>query len=122
MAERITDRLVKGLAPPEKGNRIVYDEKVKGFGIRVTKAGARAFVLNYRNGEGRECRYTIGTYGPDQWSVEAARRRAGDLKKQISLGADPVGEKVKARTAPTVEHHVSRPGPRRPFFKRPSPS
>ena len=73
MAERITDKLVKGLTQPTSGNRVIYDEKVKGFGIRITAAGARAFVLNYRNAEGRERRLTIGAYGPNEWSVEAAR-------------------------------------------------
>ena len=28
---------------------IYYDPEVKGFGLRVTKAGFRAFVLNYRS-------------------------------------------------------------------------
>ena len=102
MAERITDKLVKELVPPETGNRIVYDEKVKGFGIRVTAGGAKSFVLNYRNAEGRERRLTIGTYGPDEWSVEAARRHAGEIKKQIVRGEDPLAERVATREAPTV--------------------
>ena len=102
MAERITDKFVKGLAPPETGNRIVYDDKVSGFGIRSTAAGAKSFILNYRNTEGRERRLTIGAYGANEWSVEAARRRAGELKKTIALGGDPLAEKIDARTAPTV--------------------
>ena len=86
MAERITDRLVKELTPPTAGNRIIYDEKVKGFGVRITAGGARAFVLNYRNAEGIERRLTIGAYGPNEWSVEAARKRAGEFKKMIANG------------------------------------
>ena len=70
MAERITETLVKKLPCPARGNRIVYDSDLKGFGVRVTAASAKAFVLNYRIG-GRERRYTIGSY-PD-WSAAAAR-------------------------------------------------
>ncbi len=50
MAERITDKLVRGLAPPEAGNRIIYDDKVSGFGIRSTAAGAKSFILNVQRG------------------------------------------------------------------------
>ena len=58
MSQRITDELVKNLTPPPKGNRIVYDGKIAGFGIRITVAGVKSFVLNYRIG-GRERRLTI---------------------------------------------------------------
>ncbi len=120
MAERITDKLVKGLAPPSTGNRIVYDDKVPGFGIRSTAGGAKSFVLNYRNSEGRERRYTIGQYGPNLWSVEAARKRAGELKKQVAGGGDPLETKVATRKAPTIAdltgHYIEEWLPR----KRPS--
>ncbi len=102
MAEHITDKLVKNLDPPAKGNRIVYDDTVSGFGIRSTAAGAKSFILNYRNIEGRDRRITIGRYGPNEWSVEAARKHAGRLKKQITLGDDPLAERKKVRKAPTV--------------------
>ncbi len=52
MVERITDKLVRGLVPPETGNRIIYDDKVSGFGVRSTAAGAKSFILNYRNSGG----------------------------------------------------------------------
>ena len=102
MAERITDKLVRELELPAKGNRIVYDDRVSGFGIRITSGGSRSFVLNYRNSEGVERRLTIGPYGRNEWSVEAARKRAGDLKKNISNGGDPLAEKVEARGAASV--------------------
>jgi hypothetical protein len=47
MAQKLTDKAVKTLAAPPKGNRITYDTDVSGFGVRVTAAGARSFVLNY---------------------------------------------------------------------------
>ncbi len=101
MSQRITDELVKNLTPPPKGNRIVYDGKIAGFGIRITVAGVKSFVLNYRIG-GRERRLTIGPYGQDQWTVAAARKRAGELRRMIANGADPLAERIEARTAPTV--------------------
>ena len=41
---RLTDRIVKRLPAPARGNKVTYDDAVKGFGVRVTAAGARAFV------------------------------------------------------------------------------
>jgi integrase len=101
MVEKLTDRSVKAQPAPDSGNRIHYDEAVKGFGIRVTAAGGRAFVLNYyRKSDGRERRWTIGSF-PD-WGTGAARDEAKRLKRLIDGGADPVGEHQDGRAAPTV--------------------
>ncbi|MSP75556.1 MAG: DUF4102 domain-containing protein [Rhodospirillaceae bacterium] len=97
---KITDALAKTLVPPSSGNRVHYDSEIGGFGIRVTAAGTKAFVLNYR-ADGRERRYTIGKYGR-VWSVEAARKRAGDLRRLVDKGEDPLGTKHAKRAAPTV--------------------
>jgi integrase len=101
MAQHLTDKIVRDLQPPERGNRIHYDATVKGFGCRVTAAGARAFVLNYRRkSDGLERRSTIGSY-PD-WTVAAAREEAKFLKREVDGGGDPVGELRSNREAPTV--------------------
>ena len=70
MAQKITDKLVRSLKPPAKGYTLLFDSEQRGFGVRITKNGVIAFILNYRAG-GRERRLTIGNY-PD-WSVAAAR-------------------------------------------------
>ena len=36
MGDRLTDSGVKKLQTPPTGNRITYDEELKGFGVRVT--------------------------------------------------------------------------------------
>jgi integrase len=105
MAEELSDSVVKKLPPPTSGNVIIYDKDVKGFGVRVTKAGAKAFILNYR-AAGRERRITIGSY-PD-WKVKAARDQAKALKRDIDLGADPMGDRHKQRTAATVNELADR--------------
>jgi integrase len=99
VAQKLTDKLIKSLPSPPSANRITYDTEVKGFGVRITAAGARAFILNYRV-SGRERRYTIGSY-PD-WSVAAAREQAKGLKREIDLGKDPMGRRHEDRAAPSV--------------------
>jgi integrase len=111
---RLTEAAVKRLPAPAKGNRITYDSALRGFGVRVTAAGHRAFVLTYYNRTGRQRRYTIGAF-PD-WSVTGAREEARKLKRQIDQGGDPLAELEAERGAPTVndlirrflEEHVSR--------------
>ena len=101
MSNKLTDAYIRKLQPPAKGNKIYYDTVVKGFGVRVTKAGARSAILNYRRkADGLGRRYTIGAF-PD-WSVTAAREAAKRLKREIDAGGDPVGENRAQMQAPTV--------------------
>ena len=84
-----------------RGNRITYDDAVKGFGCRITAAGARSFVVVYhRRSDGKQRRLTIGSY-PD-WSTSAAREEAKRLKREVGGGADPLGAYQAGRAAPTV--------------------
>ena len=50
MAQKLTDGAVRALPGPAASMRITWDSEVRGFGCRVTKGGAKAFVLNYRHG------------------------------------------------------------------------
>jgi integrase len=111
MRQRLTDTIVKALPTPASGNKIHYDAELPGFGCRVTPAGSRAYILNYRAG-GRERRITIGQH--PAWSVKAARDEAKLLRREIDAGRDPLAEEQAEREAPTVadlcqryvEHHL----------------
>ena len=110
---RLNEQVIRALELPDKAYRIWYDGDISGFGIRVTKAGARSFVMNYRI-EGRERRLTIGSW--PSWTATAARNRAKELRREIEQGLDPLGSKEKRRTAPTfayiaeqyLERHASK--------------
>jgi integrase len=105
MAEKIVDKLVANLQLPESGYAITYDDEVSGFGVRVTAAGAKSFILRYRTRSGRERTYTIGPAGDGGWKASAARNYAKDLKARIrsEVGYDPLAEIEAEREAPTVE-------------------
>jgi integrase len=99
MTQKITQRTVKGLRA-ERENRIVWDSELKGFGVRITPAGAITFILNYRS-HGRQRRYKIGR--APEWTAEAARAEAAKIKPKIdSEGYDPLESKQKARGEPTM--------------------
>jgi integrase len=107
MAGRLTDATIKRLALPGKGSRIYPDGDVPGFGVRVTAAGAKSFVLRYRTrGSGRERTFTIG--GFPTWQVAAARTEARRLRRLVDQGEDPVGNIEAAREAPTVHELLDR--------------
>jgi integrase len=113
-SQHLTDATIKRLPAPERGNKITWDDSVAGFGARVTAAGARSFVLNYRTKAGRERRITIGNC--DNWTIGAARHKARELRRVIEDGGDPLGEIEEARAAPAmadlaarfVEEHLPR--------------
>jgi integrase len=84
---KLTDKIVAALPAPAKGNKLTYDDQLTGFAARVTAAGARSFVLNYRSA-GRERRITIGQF--PAWSTSAAREQAKRWKRDVDLGADPL--------------------------------
>ena len=95
---RLNEKNIKELTIPDRANRVHYDGDVPGFGVRITKAGARAFVLNYV-AHGRERRLTIGSW--PSWSATAARARAKELRREIDQGVDPLQDKQETRSAST---------------------
>jgi integrase len=99
MTARLTDAMVRKALPPARGQAMLWDGDVKGFALRTTPGGAKSFVLDYR-AEGRQRRITIGQY-PD-WTVQAARKTAKELKREVDHGRDPMGERHAERDAPTV--------------------
>lgn len=99
-AVTLTDALVKSSEAGGRANRIIYDRRVRGFGLRVTKRGHKSFILNYVVA-GRERRLTIGSY--PTWAVAAARDEAARLHRMVDTGTDPLAERQAARAAKTVE-------------------
>ena len=67
---------------------------------------ARDRSLSTIGSSGREKRFTIGSY-PD-WSAEAARAEAKELRRRIDRGEDPALERKTQREAPTVRDLAQR--------------
>jgi integrase len=107
-SNRLTDTICKRLPLPERGSKVRYEGgAVSGFGLCVTAAGSRSFILNYRvKGSGRERRITIGKY--PLWQVKAAREEAKRLRRDIDGGADPLADIEADREAPTMADLIQR--------------
>lgn len=88
-----------------KQQSILWDAKTRGFGLRVTAAGARAYILESRL-HGRTIRCTIGS--PDVWSLERARERAMALHVQIDQGIDPREPQAQQRATAEAKRETER--------------
>ena len=102
---RISEEFVKALKPPERGQRIYWDDKIPGFGVRITSGGAIAFVLNYTvNGKRR--RFKIGRF--PAWNATTAREEAKELTVGIDKGKDPLEQKRQSEAEPTFADLTTR--------------
>ncbi len=70
------------------------DDTIKGFGVRVTSGGTKAFFIE-KLIKNKLCRITLGRY--PELTVEMARKEAQKLLGQIAMGIDPVAEKQTAK-------------------------
>lgn len=94
---RITKRSVDMLTP-EGSDVFLWDERLRGFGLRLTPKGSKSYVVQYRMG-GREAptrRYTIGNHG-SPWTPETARQEAERILILVRQGTDPVDAKNERR-------------------------
>ena len=108
-AVRLTKRTVDAARPTSR-TYVLYDDTLAGFGLRVTPAGSKSFVAEYRpNGGGRRSptrRMTLGAstvITPDQ-----ARRAAHEILSAARLGEDPAAARTRRRNMPTFREFVER--------------
>ncbi|TXN25139.1 site-specific integrase [Methylobacterium sp. WL9] len=77
-----------------KTERIVFDDALPGFGLRLRAGGKRTWIVQYRIGA-KHRRVTFGN--AEAVDPEDARKRARDILAKVHLGGDPQGDKAEAR-------------------------
>ncbi len=96
---RINKSAVDGFQSQPK-EAILWDDRIAGFGLKVTPTGSKSYLFQYRLGgrAGRTRRFTIGRHG--SLTPDAARRVADDLVSLVAKGIDPQQHKQdKSRRA-----------------------
>src|SRR5919206_456722 len=94
--QRITKVVVDRLAPGET----VWDEDVRGFGVRRQRRDA-TYVLKVRIG-GQQRFFTIGRHGAP-WAPDEARKEARRLLGEIAAGNDPAATRDSKKAIPTLK-------------------
>src|SRR5947209_3200513 len=97
---RLTKANVSGLRIPDgRGELLVFDEALPGFGLRLRAGGKRTWIAQYRLGS-KQRRLTLGT--TETIDADEARKRARNALSKVHLGIDPQTEKLEARTQASV--------------------
>jgi integrase len=94
LTKRRVDAIVAGPRPRE-----VWDDELKGFGVRVHPTGRKVFIVMTRV-QGRQVRVTIGQHGA--FTVAGARARAVEIIARARAGEDPSPRRNGAREDVTV--------------------
>ncbi|MQX37613.1 tyrosine-type recombinase/integrase [Roseospira navarrensis] len=79
--------------------QVVWDDELRGFGLRVYPNGRKVFVVKCRV-KGRQRFITIGRHGPI--TADQARGKAFTILAEAKNGDDPAIDTDRARKAPTV--------------------
>ena len=99
---RLTKRFVESISPTGK-DRVYWDDRMPGFGLRVQPSGIRAYVVQYRNAQRRSRRLTIGKHGAV--TAEGAREIARQILNEVhdrKDPRDPVADRRALIKAPTM--------------------
>lgn len=87
LAHDLTAGLVAALrCPAGRQQAFLRDAKAPGLRVRVTAAGAKAYVFESKVG-GRTLRQTIGAV--EAWTIEGARMKANELRVLVDQDTDP---------------------------------
>lgn len=101
----INKRLVDSLKASPEGDVWAWDDKLKGFGLRVKPSGRKTYMVQYRS-EGRTRRVTIGTHG--KLTAEQARKQARILLAEVDKGGNPAEDRAMQRNEVTVKELAER--------------
>jgi len=87
--------------------KFLWDEKLTGFGAKLTAAGNVVYLAQYRvKGSPKLQRFTIGKHGA-LWTADKARDRAQELIDDARRGIDPAAE-IKRRHREAAEEEETR--------------
>jgi integrase len=108
-AVHLTDRKVQSLATSIV-QQDFWDDRLSGFGVRVTQGGRKTFVVRYRVGTLRR-RLSLGLY--PALSLAQARDRAKEILYEVQRGGDPQAQRRNAESfaelaAEYMEKHAKR--------------
>ena len=95
---RINKTAIESFPLPPPGKRvIIFDDRLKGFGVRVTSSGSKTYIVQYRiGGKGNPTKtHSMGKHGVP-WTADTAREQAKNILESVRKGIDPTEAKRRA--------------------------
>ncbi len=93
------------VASPSDREFFLWDNELKGFGLRVYTSGRKMYLAQFR-ASGRLRRVNIGLHGAI--TAEIARTEAMKHLSAARLGGDPAGERDRRKASPTMKEFGQR--------------
>jgi hypothetical protein len=104
---KLTKRTVDAAAP--SGSRyVLWDDEVRGFGLRVEPSGTKTYLVRYRWGGALSATSPDGDGRHVVLTPEEARREARIQLAKVAQGNDPAAERSAKRKELTVAQLVER--------------
>jgi integrase len=101
----LTAKFVLNAACPAGKSKIEYvDTNLEGFFVEVHSSGTKTYYQRYIDGHRRQRQMKIGR--ANVLTLEEARKRAIQIKADVSLGKDPKQPKNELRAIPTLREFV----------------
>lgn len=98
---RLTKRVVDAVRPDPAGREVfVWDDALRGFGLRMMPSGAASFFIQYRTLEGRTRRLRIGKVGT--LTPEQAREIGRNKLAAAASCADPSADRRAAKASMSI--------------------
>jgi integrase len=95
MKLKLTQEIVDQLAVPTGNKVLTWDTDTKGFGVQVTPAGTKTYVIGYRPPGGNYKTHAIAS--ATSVTLVEARKAARAKLGQLANGADPAAAKREAK-------------------------
>jgi integrase len=111
--QKLTAAFVENARAEEGKERSIYwDSSLPSFGLMVTKAGHRSYVLQYRNGGQTSRRITLSGV----LKLDSARKEGRKILGEVARGQDPAQQRRKTANPNTLqavcERYLTREGPK----------
>lgn len=104
---RIQKRTVDGVET--KAERyMLWDDDLKGFGLRIEPSGVKSYIIRYRPGGGGRTaplrQMVLARHG--EMTADQARKEAEKVLGSVRLGSDPVGQRTAVRQGATMRELI----------------
>jgi len=103
--QKITQRFVERITPPEKGKADYFDTETPGLVLRVMASGTKTFSCRYRDMRGKQLERKLGN--ARVLKLSDARDCVLAIQAKLAKGEDPFEKRRTLKQVPTFADFVA---------------